>query len=158
MVSPSYHAAMGNHSTFLKAAAKPGILLNHSINVCADLSFGAEAHAEAATALAELYVALGQPKAALEILYSLQGVGAVLSPASPSIWPLHWRRASLFMKLGHMVSCLPMCDRGCCQLIFTSSTCVMGKGYEQTVTRSSPCSPGWTLAKAHENRQDVLVS
>ena len=109
MVSPSYHAAMGNRLRFLKAAAKPGILLNDSISAFADLSFGAEAHAEAATALAELYVALGQPKAALEILYSLQGVGAVLSPASPSIWPLHWRRASLFMKLGHVVSCLPMC-------------------------------------------------
>ena len=46
---------------------------------------------------------LGQPAAALEILYSLQGVGAVLSPHSPAVWPLHWRRASLFMKLGHTV-------------------------------------------------------
>ena len=69
----------------------------------AEASFGAEAHAEAATALAELYVHLGQPAAALEILYSLQGVGAVLSPHSPAVWPLHWRRASLFMKLGHTV-------------------------------------------------------
>ncbi len=69
----------------------------------ADLSLGAEAHAEAATALAELYVSLGQPAAALELLYSLQGAGAVLPPQSRAIWPLHWRRASLFLKLGHTV-------------------------------------------------------
>ena len=69
----------------------------------ADLSFRAEVHAEAATALAELYVNLGQPAAALELLYSLQGAGAVLPPQSPAIWPLHWRRASLFLKLGHSV-------------------------------------------------------
>ena len=158
MVSPSYHAAMGTMQYFSKLQPSQASYLVTASNVCADLSFGAEAHAEAATALAELYVALGQPKAALEILYSLQGVGAVLSPASPSIWPLHWRRASLFMKLGHMVSCLPMCDPGCCQLIFSSSSCTMGRAHEHTVTRSSPCSPGWTSAEAHENRQDVLVS
>ena len=75
----------------------------------AEASFGAEAHAEAATALAELYVHLGQPAAALEILYSLQGVGAVLSPHSPAVWPLHWRRASLFMKLGHTVRSTARC-------------------------------------------------
>lgn len=69
----------------------------------ADLSFGAEAHAEAATALAEMYVTLGQPAAALEILYGLQGVGGALDPQSPAVWPLHWRRASLFLKLGHTV-------------------------------------------------------
>ena len=72
----------------------------------ADLSLGAEVHAEAATALAELYVNLGQPAAALELLHSLQGAGAVLPPQSPAIWPLHWRRASLFLKLGHTVRCL----------------------------------------------------
>ena len=54
---------------------------------------------------------LGQPTAALEILYSLQGVGAVLSPQSPAVWPLHWRRASLFMKLGHTVRS-PACHHG----------------------------------------------
>ena len=69
----------------------------------ADLSLGAEAHAEAATALAELYDGLGQPAAALEVLYGLQGAGAVLPRQSPSVWPLHWRRASLFLKLDHTV-------------------------------------------------------
>lgn len=81
----------------------------------ADLSLGAEAHTEAATALAELYVSLGQPAAALELLYSLQGAGAVLPRQSPAIWPLHWRRASLFLKLGHTVRCptaSSMHDRG----------------------------------------------
>ena len=69
----------------------------------ADLSLGAETHAEAATALAELYVGLGQPAAALEVLYGLQGAGAVLPRQSSAVWPLHWRRASLFLKLDHTV-------------------------------------------------------
>ncbi len=50
-------------------------------------------------------MSLGQPAAALELLYSLQGASAVLPPQSPKIWPLHWRRANLFLKLGHTVRC-----------------------------------------------------